>query len=191
MCYTPLKRIIISVHLLCASTIFFLGKEVHARMCSRSCNSIIHATPRHAKSDIAQSVSLEICHHDKKKQKQKLPFARTQIVNDSALRRAASIPAAHPTHSVVNNTDFPAVKNAEPGFSDNNLKQFQSVSTGICPALAVSLPSVAGKCVRPCVLHDAYTYSAPHRRALESGERNWQSSGPVPRGLDEGLWLSA
>lgn len=143
---------------------------MHARMCSRSCNSIIHATPRQVRYctiGISRNLSPR-----QKKQKQKLPFARTQIVNDSALRRAASIPAAHPTHSVVNNTDFPAVKNAEPGFSDNNLKQFQSVSTGICPALAVSLPSVAGKCVRPCVLHDAYTYSAPHRRALESGERN-------------------
>lgn len=172
MCYTPLKRIIISVHLLCASTIFFFFGKGSACQDVQADHVTASSTPRHAKSDIAQSVSLEICHHDKKTKKTKLPFARTQIVNDSALRRAASIPAAHPTHSVVNNTDFPAVKNAEPGFSDNNLKQFQSVSAGICPALAVSLPSVAGKCVRPCVLHDAYTYSAPHRRALESGERN-------------------
>lgn len=87
---------------------------------------------------------------------------------------------------------FPSCQNAEPGLTGKLSVTVSINHSCICPALPVSLPSVAGKCVRPCVLHDAHTYSAPHRRALKSGERNWQSSGPVPvdwmKGYDCRLW---
>lgn len=76
---------------------------------------------------------------------------------------------------------FPSCQKTAPGFSrssGNDVKHSVfTVSLRCSPCPYLSLRANASV---PCALHDAHTCSAPHRRTLQSWERNWQSRGPVP-----------
>lgn len=108
----------------------------------------------------------------------------TSTVNTrSPFCNAATTAWLHPhTPPVVNNTQSPAVK-MQPPASLRETSPTKSSFPCVCvcsPCCPCSLPFAAAS-VRP-----SHTCSEPHRPALSSGQRNWQSRAPVPpvRGMD-------